>query len=445
MKTSHLRRWRASGAILALIVAAGCGTSATNSPSSLASDGGGTPSGTEAAGGQLQFAIFGGGGAHLDAILAELDAFGAAHPEISVDVTQDSFYSRPVPYAKLQERYFEEAPDLVSGFIGGSLTADAEAGRFLDLTDLWAELGLEEAVPASVAELSSVDGHRYWVPTIAQWNPVFYNTEAFAAADVTPPRTWDELLAACGALRAAGSERPIGQAGTASWTPPAARWFSTLDLLLNGPEFHRRLARGEVAWTDERVTAVFDHWQQLFDEGCYGEPALQAYSDPISQLSDGRAAMDNLGEWIFESALLSDDDPIDFFSLAPISEGLPQAEIVLVYGLAIPAAAADPEGAKELLRWLVSSAALERTYASVPRVILDRRVDPGYLQRHRDGLQLFEEADRLVELWEFSAPSPQAEIGLDLFTSYLADPSDLDGYLQTAEMARADAFGPATE
>jgi len=442
MKTNAPRPWRATATILVLIVAAGCGTSATTSPTGGDVD---LPSESGVPTGQLQFAIFGGGGAHLDAILAELEAFGAEHPEVTVAVTQDSFYSRPVPYAKVQQRYFDDSPDLVSGFIGGSLTADAEAGRFLDLTDLWAELGLEEAIPASVAELASVDGHRYWVPTIAQWNPVFYNTEAFAAANVTPPRTWDELLAACGALRAAGSERPIGQAGTASWTPPAARWFTTLDLLLNGPDFHRRLARGGVAWTDERIQNVFEHWQQLFEEGCYGDPALQAYSDPIAQLSDGRAAMNNLGEWIYESALLSDDDPIDFFSLEPISDGLPHSEIVLVYGLAIPADAADPEGAKELLRWLVSSAALERTYASVPRVILDRRVDPGYLPRHRDGLRLFEQADRLVELWEFSAPSPQAEIGLDLFTSYLGDPTGLDDYLQTAETARAEAFGPASE
>jgi multiple sugar transport system substrate-binding protein len=442
MQTTASQPWRASATILVLIVTAGCGTSATMSP--LADDGD-TPLGSGVPTGQLQFAIFGGGGAHLDAILAELETFGAAHPEVTVEVTQDSFYSRPVPYAKLQERYFDESPDLVSGFIGGSLTADAEAGRFLDLTDLWAELGLEEAIPASVAELASADGRRYWVPTIAQWNPVFYNTEAFAAANVRPPRTWDQLLAACGALRASGVERPIGQAGMGSWTPPAARWFTTIDLLLNGPDFHRRLARGEVAWTDERVRAVFNRWQQLFDERCYGDPALQAFNEPIAQLSDGRAAMNNLGEWIFESALLSDDDPIDFFSLEPISDGLPHSEIVLVYGLAIPAEAADPEGAKQLLRWLVSSAALERTYASVPRVILDRRVDPGYLPRHRDGLRLFEEADRLVELWEFSAPSPQAEIGLDLFTSYLGDPTGLDAYLQAAETARAEAFGPASD
>jgi len=76
-------------------------------------------------------------------------------------------------------------------------------------------------------------------------------------------------------------------------------------------------------------------------------------------------------------------------------------------------------------------------------VIPDSRVDPGYLPRHQRGLELFQQADRLVELWEFSAPREQGDIGLDLFTSFLADRSGLEGYLEEAERARIAAYGPA--
>jgi multiple sugar transport system substrate-binding protein len=431
-------RIRLVSSIVALLIVSGCGTSASQPAST------GGAGATQDGPLQLSFAIFGGGGPHLDWMLSETKSYDDAVDGVTVDYTQDNFYAKPVdPYDKLQQRYFEDDPDLVAGFIGGSLRPDAEAGRFLDLSDLWSQLGLEHAVPASIADLASVDGHRYWVPTLAQWNPVFYNTQAFAAAGVEPPQDWDALLQVCADLRAAGIERPISQAGEPSWTPPAARWFSTINLALNGPDIHEQLAQGRVAWTDERVRAVFAEWNQLIDAGCFGDPILQSYSDAIAKLADGRAPMQNLGEWIYESAFLHDDDPIDFFSLPPIAAGLPRTQIALVYGLAIPADAAHPEEAKALLQQLVSQQALTRAYQTVPRVIPDSRVDPGYLPRHQRGLELFQQADRLVELWEFSAPREQGDIGLDLFTSFLADRSGLEGYLEEAERARIAAYGPA--
>jgi multiple sugar transport system substrate-binding protein len=389
----------------------------------------------------LSFAVFGGGEPHLLSISNEVKRFSAEHPDPPVDMNVTNLYAGAVPYENVQFRYFDQHPDLVLGFVGGSLEADARAGRFADLTDLWTELGLDGAVAPAVADLASVDGHRYWIPLQAQWNPVFYNTAVFADAKVTVPTTWDELLQACVALRGAGIARPLAQAGL-GWSPPAARWFSTLDLALNGPDVHVQVASGRVAWTDPRIRQVFAAWAKLFD-GCYGAPALQRYSDPIAQLADGEAAMDNLGEWIFESPDLSDDDPIDFTTLAPITPGLSDTRIALVYGLAIPAGAAHPADARDLVRWLVSSDALQRSYDDLHRLIVDTRVDPGYLDRHRRGQQLLASADRLVELWEFLAPSPQAEIGLKLFTEFLADPASLERDLDAAEQARLDAFGPA--
>jgi multiple sugar transport system substrate-binding protein len=424
--------------ILAFFLVAALAVTACSGPSA---SGGRTPAPTLS--GHLRFSIFGGGGSFLSWMDHGASSFAGANPGVSVATTLGNFYSEPVPYADLEKAYFgDPPPDLVSGFVGGSLRADAAAGRLLDLTDLWTELGLDEAVPASVADLASVDGHRYWIPTLAQWNPIFYNTTAFAQAGVSPPQSWQELLRACSALRSAGVSRPIAQAGAAPWSPPAARWFSSIDLALNGAAFHEALASGKVAWTDPRVRAVFDRWQELFDAGCYGDPALQSYGDAVLDLKTGSAAMENLGEWIFESTALPDDAPVDFFRPPVIDPSVGRTDIVLVYGLAIPAKAEDPALAKELIRALVSPSSLKRAYITVPRVILDTRVDPGYLPRHTAGLKLFESATSLTELWEFEAPSPQAETGLALFQGFLADPTALDRDLALAEQSRAAAFGP---
>ncbi len=393
---------------------------------------------------RFTFAAFGGGGAQLTWMVRTARAWAADHPEINLTTTTGNFYAKPVPYQALQEAYFASpAPDVVAGFIGGSMTADAASGRFADLTDLWQSLGLDDAIPRAIADLAMVNGHRYWIPTLAQWNPVFYRTDVFASATIEPPATWDELLADCRALRSAGIDRPIAQAGGQSWSPPAARWFSTVDLAMNGADFHEALAAGRVAWTDPRVKAVFAKWKDLFDAGCYGDPALQAYGDPILELKSGSTAMDNLGEWIFENAALTNDLPIDFFRPPVIDPAVPRTDIVLAYGLAIPADSAHPEQAAALIRALVSADSLRTAYQTVPRVILDTRVDPGYLPRHARGLQLLEDADRVVELWEFTATEPQATIGLSLFTAFLQNPTTLGDDLAVAEQARMAAYGSA--
>ncbi len=433
----HPRRVRPMAAtVVTLLILSACSTGPAGSaaPTQAAS----------AASVPVTFAVFGGGGAHLTWMVRTARAWAADHPEIDLTTTTGNFYSSPVPYQALQDAYFASpAPDLVSGFIGGSMTADAAAGRFADLTDLWQSLGLDDAVPPAVADLATVNGRRYWIPTLAQWNPVFYRTDVFARASIDPPATWDDLLADCRTLRAAGIDRPIAQAGGQNWSPPAARWFSTIDLAINGADFHEALAAGSVAWTDPRVKDVFAKWSELFDAGCYGDPALQGYGDPLLELKEGTTAMDNLGEWIFENAALTDNLPIDFFRPPTIDPAVPRTDIVLAYGLAIPADAPHPEQAKDLIRALVSADSLRTAYRSVPRVILDTRVDPGYLPRHAKGLQLLENAGRVVELWEFTATEPQATIGLDLFTAFLQDPGTLADDLATAEKARAAAYGAA--
>ncbi len=427
------RRGGAAALALALVLSA-CGGNSSGTVSPAAS---GSVAPTS-----MRFAIFGGGGAQLSWMVRGAKAFEAGHPGLDLATPIGDFYSKPIPYDDLQAAYFgADSPDLVSGYVGGNLRADAAAGNFTDLTDLWNELGLDDAVPPAVADLASVDGHRYWVPTLAQWNPVFYRTDLFTQASIDPPGTWDELLADCRALRAAGIERPLAQAGGDRWTPPSARWFSSIDLALNGADFHQALAEGRIAWSDERVRAVFATWTDLFDAGCYGDPALQSYSDPILELQHGTTAMDNLGEWIYENPVLTNDAPIDFFRPPAISPEVSPTDIVLVYGLAIPAGAAHPDLARDLIRSLVSADSLRTAYRTVPRLILDARVDPGYLPRHTKGLKLLEDARQVTELWEFTATQPQAGIGLTLFTAFLADPSTLDADLATAEQARAAAYG----
>ncbi|MEV0128449.1 ABC transporter substrate-binding protein [Dactylosporangium sp. NPDC050688] len=79
---------------------------------------------------------------------------------------------------------------------------------------------------------------------------IWYRTDAFAAAGVTPPATLDELETV---------SRTLVDSGTAAMTVPGADgwpltdWFENVYLRLAGPEAYDQLAAHRLPWTDPTV------------------------------------------------------------------------------------------------------------------------------------------------------------------------------------------------
>lgn len=61
------------------------------------------------------------------------------------------------------------------------------------------------------------DGQLYGVPFASQTMVVYYNKKLFAQADVSVPKSWDELLAVCKTLKAKGV-LPLANGGKEGWT-----------------------------------------------------------------------------------------------------------------------------------------------------------------------------------------------------------------------------------
>jgi ABC-type glycerol-3-phosphate transport system substrate-binding protein len=146
------------------------------------------------------------------------------NPHVTGDMIKFSLYSNPVP-RNIHGRITREDPaDVITGYIVGNLRQYVADGLIADISDLWAEQGWDNVFPASVKELVTINGKQYFVPQAAQWNPIFYRADIFAEVGLTPPTTWDELLAACDTLNEAGIT-PITLAMN-SWPPPAGFWFT---------------------------------------------------------------------------------------------------------------------------------------------------------------------------------------------------------------------------
>ena len=109
------------------------------------------------------------------------------------------------------------------------------------------------------------------------------------------PKTWDEFLAVGQKLNEAGVA-PVAIGTKFLWT--AAGWFDYLNMRINGLDFHLELMAGKVAYTDDRVKKVFQHWQQLLDNNFFIENhASYSWQEAQPFIFQGKAAMYLIGNF----------------------------------------------------------------------------------------------------------------------------------------------------
>ena len=361
------------------------------------------------------------------------------HPGVEVTVRGVGLYSNPVPTGFYRFLDDEEQPDVYSSFIVGRLRSYVAGGTIADISDLWQENGWHEVFPETMQEAVTIDGRQYFVPMAQQWNPIWYRTDVFAEVGLAPPQTWDDFLAACDTLHEAGYV-PVAVASV-GWTPPMARWFSILNLRLNGPAYHEALMAGQECYDDARVRAVFEHLAQLFEHNCF-DAGLTGYREAAQQIFEGEAAMVNLGEWLSESAPEGLPDTLDFFPFPVLDADVPRGEIVHLYGAYMPAAAAHPEEARRFLTYLGSAASQTSNVETLGRVASHLQVDPAlYNDVYRRGLTFVEEADSITTLFEFNTHPDVAAAGLRALGSFWQN-QDMEAAIAALEAARERAYGP---
>ncbi|WP_435736495.1 sugar ABC transporter substrate-binding protein [Cellulosimicrobium sp. PMB13] len=121
-------------------------------------------------------------------------------------------------------------PDVAE--VGTTWTGEfAEVGALTDLTDKISEAGLEEDLVPGLVESATLDGGIYGMPWYAGVRSIVYRTDLFEAAGIEPPTSWDELVAAADALKAANPEIiPFPVAGDSQYGAMPFIWGAGGDL-----------------------------------------------------------------------------------------------------------------------------------------------------------------------------------------------------------------------
>lgn len=231
--------------------------------------------------------------ASQDRVLVEMDTSG-------IDVVSASFVRGNPPDFMLANYNYE-----VARFV--------DRCALSDLSETEAAGMIRDDLDVLMAQYGSCEGRTSALPYSIMASSVIYNTQIFEDNGIEVPQTWDELIAACEALEAAGVT-PFYATFKDDWTV-AQGWYDyaiggSLDLV----EFFDALA--------EEGADVGSGSGVSFEEG-FAEPlarmgeltaftnddaASRAYNDGNTAFAKGEAAMYLQGPWALAEIAKTDPD-----------------------------------------------------------------------------------------------------------------------------------------
>jgi len=371
--------------------------------------------------------------AAAEALIAD---FEAANPEIDIQLTN---FDHEGYKNAIRNFLTANPPDLANWYAANRMRPFVEAGLFADISDVWADNGLMEALASSVPS-STIDGKQYAIPyTYYQWG-IYYNRDAYAAAGVEAPGpegvSWDQFLANCEKFAAAGIDC-VTTGSSALW--PVAGIFDYVSLRTNGYEFHSDLAAGKVSWTSPEARAVFENLGKLQPFVTRNHAAID-WQDAAALFVQGKAAnyvMGNFAVGVFKEGGMTNDN-LGFMVFPEITAGIARAEEAPTDTIHLTSGAKNPDDAKTFLAYMASAEAQSKWNAAVGQLPTNKNatVDPAdpFLTAGFEALSTA--TGGIAQFWDRDADAEYAKAGMEGFQQFLVQPEQLEAILGRLEQTR---------
>ena len=274
-----------------------------------------------------------------DAVRVEMDTSG-------VDVVSASFV-RGNP------------PDIMLGNYNYEVARFVDRCALSDLSDTEAAATIRDDLEVLMAQYGSCEGRTSALPYSIMASSVIYNRQIFEQQGIEVPQTWDELIAACETLQAAGIA-PFYGTFKDDWTV-AQGWYDysiggSLDLV----DFFDQLAEeGADVGPDSEVSfqkEFAEPLQRMAELTGYTneDAASRAYNDGNLAFANGEAAMYLQGPWaLAEIAKTAPDLDLGTFPL-PMTDDPADLAVRVNTDLAamIPDEGRHKEAARDFLEFL---------------------------------------------------------------------------------------------
>ena len=309
--------------------------------------------------------------------------FEAKNPGVKVEMQflENEAYKAKLPTI-LQSK---DRPHIIYSWAGGVLKAQIEAGVIEDISAQVKGYS-DQIAPAAMAAFT-FDSKVYGLPMVLSQAGFYYNKELMAkgGVDGSKIKTWDELLAAVKALKAAGVT-PIAVGGADKW--PLHFYWTYLAMRQGGKPAIDAALRGENGGFEaETFVKAGELFKQLVDLQPFQNGFLGFMNQPaVGYFGDGKAAMTLALSNVYQlQRVLSankvglSDDQLGWFDFPTVAGGKGDASDTLggITGWLVTKGA--PKQAAEFLKFLISKDVQTRLAAGNFIVPVVNGADAGFV------------------------------------------------------------------
>lgn len=212
-------------------------------------------------------------------------------------------------------------PDIYYEWAGDRIVQRHKDGFAAELNDKIESSKLASLFDPSVFKAGSVNGKIVLLPTGQDvTNVIWYDKDVFAKYGLTPPTTWEELLAICDKLKAAGIT-PFSVGNKDLWV--AGNWFAHVYSRIIGEKMYHEIMTLQTPMNSPELVEAMKIVVDLKKKGYVNASANSiADNEGYTLFFKGEAAMLPIGSWIVGTQ--KDEAPakkMDFFNIPPISGG----------------------------------------------------------------------------------------------------------------------------
>lgn len=219
-----------------------------------------------------------------------------------------------------------------------------------------------------VEEFEGADGRLHALPITMQGFVVYYNKERYAEAGLdpeAPPQTWDELVAVCEAVNAAGNVPCFAMGNREGFG--GEFFLSALAASALTAEQHDAFASGTLNWSSPEIAAILQSWVDTQEMGWYrqGANSTAKFMDEYEQFMRGDAAhtiglLSDVAHWKQFDDFLGAENVGVFRHPAPsMADGEPKLPVAGGIGYGVNTAGAHVELATAFVEHLASAGPIQ--------------------------------------------------------------------------------------
>jgi len=231
-----------------------------------------------------------------DAMFAALNA---AYPDIEV-------VENPVPGGGGTEHRIVLKARITAGIppdtfqtLGGAELKDYVDSNVLEpLDDFYAANDYASKIPTPLLKAVSIDGHPYSVPlNMHLENILYYNLKLFDELGLSAPAGYDDLVAACKAIKQTHPDMSCLAVGSKdNWSDVFV--LDTIMMELGGPEYYVKFFKGEVdVATDPIFKESLEKFAELQQYSNMSDHSSLTWDQAVGAVGAGQAAMTMMGTW----------------------------------------------------------------------------------------------------------------------------------------------------